>query len=391
MADNKSGGRTDVDSLFDPGFPVSPGRFDQKNEMFKRARWDEVCLAIGNRFYDEIKFRDRMGRRQEDFAAMDASWSLDMNFTSGIGTANEGLYDWEGPSGRAPDFVAHGGRVEGSPQYLTRLVKGAATRFGASLVGVARVHDSWIYSHEYNRKTEEHPRFDIPADCRTAVVMAVEMDYETIRSESLVARSTAVGVGYSKMAYLANLTANFIRGLGYRALPSGNDSVLSVPLAMAAGLGESSRMGLLVTPEFGPRVRLCKVFTDIPLVSDSYRPFGVAEFCEDCKTCAEHCPSQAISHGPMTRHGMNVSNHSGALKWYNDHEKCLRYWASIRTDCNQCVRLCPFNKPPGRIHDVSRLMIRLKQPWITRMLVRMDRLMGYHRRYPASRFWSTRK
>ena len=40
------------------------------------------------------------------------------------------------------------------------------------------------------------------------------------------------------------------------------------PLAIMAGLGELSRIGILITPEFGPRVRLCKVFTDLPLQAD---------------------------------------------------------------------------------------------------------------------------
>lgn len=375
---------------FDPGFETAPGRFDQKNEMFRRARWDEPHLAAGNRFYDSLKFKDRTGRRQQDFAAMYASWSLDMDYTSGAGLPDEGLYSWTGPSGLAEKIVTEGGRVDGSPASLTRLVKGAASRFGAELVGVAQVHDSWIYSHHFNRKTSEHSPFDLPADCRTAVVMAVEMDYRSIRSESLLARSTAVGMGYSKMAYLTNMLSCFIRGLGYKALPSGNDSTLSIPLAMAAGLGEASRMGLLVTPEYGPRVRICKVFTNMPLVSDSYRPFGVAEFCEDCKTCAEKCPSQSISHDSMSRSGYDISNHNGPLKWYNEHHKCFAYWASIRTDCNQCVRVCPFNKPPGLIHGISRFMIRQKQPWITRMLVRMDNLMGYQKTYPYSDFWKSK-
>ena len=74
------------------------------------------------------------------------------------------------------------------------------------------------------------------------------------------------GQGYSMMVYTANLMAAFIRGLGYKAIPCGNDTALSIPLAMAAGLGEWSRMGLLVTEKFGPRVRLCKVFTDMPAI-----------------------------------------------------------------------------------------------------------------------------
>lgn len=35
--------------------------------------------------------------------------------------------------------------------------------------------------------------------------------------------------------------------------------------------GEVGRLGLLITPEYCPRVRLCKVFTDLPLSGQAYR------------------------------------------------------------------------------------------------------------------------
>jgi hypothetical protein len=101
-----------------------------------------------------------------------------------------------------------------------------------------------------------------------------------------VEKSPAEMTTYVKNAarfFGADLLACFIRGLGYQAIPCGNDTALSVPLAMAAGLGESSRMGLLITPKFGSRVRICKLFTDLPLESDDYRPFWVHQFCQTCK------------------------------------------------------------------------------------------------------------
>lgn len=43
-----------------------------------------------------------------------------------------------------------------------------------------------------------------------------------------------------------------------------NDISLSIPLAIEAGLGELGRNGLLITKDFGPCVRLCKIFTTCP-------------------------------------------------------------------------------------------------------------------------------
>jgi hypothetical protein len=97
-----------------------------------------------------------------------------------------------------------------------------------------------------------------------------------------------IGLGYSRMAVTSGSLAEFLRALGYIGIPSGNDTALSVPYAIAAGLGEYSRMGLLITPEYGPRVRLAKVFTDAPLVPDRPIRFGVYEFCQKCKNVQTH-------------------------------------------------------------------------------------------------------
>jgi reductive dehalogenase len=155
---------------------------------------------------------------------------------------------------------------------------------------------------------------------------------------------------------------------------------------MAAGIGEWSRMGLLVTEAFGPRVRLCKVFTDLPLESDTYRPFGVVEFCMDCEKCATNCPSKAIPEGPMTTEGPNICSHSGVDKWYINAERCFAYWAKNRMDCTDCIRVCPFNKPPGVLHEFARAVIK-KTTLFNRAMVWMDDLFRYDRRLPAKTFW----
>ena len=113
-----------------------------------------------------------------------------------------------------------------------------------------------------------------------------------------------IGFGYSKIAITTGSVAEFLRSLGYIGIPCGNDTALSMPYAIMAGLGEYSRMELLITPEYGPRVRLLKVFTDAPLVPDKPIRFGVYEFCLKCKKCVEHCPVQAISYDEPTWEGI---------------------------------------------------------------------------------------
>ncbi|RJS76940.1 4Fe-4S dicluster domain-containing protein [Candidatus Bathyarchaeota archaeon] len=128
-------------------------------------------------------------------------------------------------------------------------------------------------------------------------------------------------------------------------MPCGNDTALSIPLAIDAGLGELGRNGLLIASEFGPRVRLCKVFTDLPLETDKPIEFGIKEFCEKCKLCAEACEVGAISTSEKPSYEIACrSNNPGALKWYVNVEKCFMFWRKNGASCSTCIKVCPFNR-----------------------------------------------
>jgi len=100
----------------------------------------------------------------------------------------------------------------------------------------------------------------------------------------------------------------------------------------------------LITPQYGPRVRLCKIFTDLPLEPDKPIEFGVNEFCKKCKLCAEHCEVDAISMDDDPSFEVACrSNNPGALKWYTDVERCYLYWCENSADCSTCIKVCPYN------------------------------------------------
>ena len=370
-------------------FPVADHRFDQKDEMFKRSDCDERIIPIGNRMYRTAKFEEKEGFRQIDHALRFGAWNIEVNAGFGNSRSNFGLYSWEGTGARFKHWLDISSKVTKTPQDMSLVIKKVARFYGASLVGICRVHPSWVYSHEFNKMTKEHYPIEIPKGCDTAIVIAIAMDYEAVRTSPSAVEAGATGLGYSQMAVVASMLAVFIRHLGHRAVPSGNDTALSVPLAMAAGLGEAGRQGLLITKKFGPRVRLCKIFTDLPLAHDSYQPFGVTAFCKVCKKCAIHCPSQAIPYRDMTTEGHNISNHSGVLKWYSDYEKCFQFWSRNRTDCANCIRVCAFNKPLGVLHDLVRWQIK-NISWMNKLIVKMDDFLGYGKPLSVGKFWSER-
>lgn len=55
-------------------------------------------------------------------------------------------------------------------------------------------------------------------------------------------------------------------------------------------------------------------------------------------------------------------------------------------DCTNCVRVCPFNKPKGILHDAVRALIK-RTPALNRLLLMGDRRLGYDRRSSADAFW----
>jgi len=369
-----------------PPFPVAHGRFDQKNEVFKRGHWDPEIIPHSERFH-ELVYRDRPGYTKLEYSLQAASWNMEDAFGYEEATGSPlALYSWTPQEGQPQHCASTGPPVREAPERMSRVIKKAARLYGADLVGITRVHDSWVYSHSYSKFSGTHSPLELPEGCDTAVVMAFAMDFDALHTSPTAVAGAGTGVGYSRMAFTANLLATFIRGLGYKAVPCGNDTALSIPLAMSAGLGEMSRMGLLITEKYGPRVRLCKVFTNLPLATDSYHPFGATEFCLVCKTCARHCPSQAITDGGMTTEGPDLSSHHGPMKWYVDGVRCYAYWARNRMDCSVCIRVCPFNKEEGRLHDAVRAAVRW-MPALDPLIVRGDRALGYERALRVRDYW----
>ncbi len=321
-------------------------RYDQRNLIFNRVYNDPSWGGYGRSEEEKASENmeaDRPGYTRIDYALAEASWTVHDGWLE--------AFSWsmvERP--RGPSIVGEAlrqGRYEfRSVEEATRIVKRAARFFGASLVGVTEVNPLWVYA---NRRYTLEP-LELPEGVRYAIVIAIEMDALGIAASPACPAVAATGLGYSKMAFTAVCLAEFIRFLGYRAIPSGNDTALSIPLAIDAGLGQLGRNGLLITPEYGPRVRLCKVFTDLPLKPDGPIDFGVTEFCKRCMRCAEACEAGAISRDsepswePACR-----SNNPGVLKWYVDAEKCYEYWCENGGDCSTCIAVCPYNPGPRRI------------------------------------------
>jgi reductive dehalogenase len=177
----------------------------------------------------------------------------------------------------------------------------------------------------------------------------------------------------------------YIRNLGYDAIASANDSALAVPMAIQAGLGEYGRLGLLITPRFGPRVRLGKIFTSLPMAHDAPRSFGVKAFCDTCRACVKGCPVKAIPSGPPGPPPPGPSYLQGVIKWTVDAERCFGYWAKQNSDCSICIRVCPYNREFDAWH--ARAWRWLAGTRWRRLALWIDQRLGHGRRLAPSQWW----
>jgi len=238
-----------------------------------------------------------------------------------------------------------------SPEAATRYVKQLARYWGARSCGVAEVQDYQVYSH-IGRGTGVYGE-PIELDHRYVLVFTFEMAEDMLCTAPRAQETMETAHQYSEAAQTAVQVAAWIRALGYpaRAHIDGNYRLI-LPLAgRDAGLGEIGRMGLLMTPDLGPRVRLSAVSTNLPLVPDSPGDSpAVLDFCNICRKCAENCPSQAIPQGD--RQAID-----GALRWKIDAEKCFRYWNRVGTDCGRCMMVCPYSHASDPAHNVMRQLV----------------------------------
>jgi reductive dehalogenase len=242
--------------------------------------------------------------------------------------------------------------VERSPELWTAAIKELALSHGALAAGVTQLRPYHVYTH-VGRGTGAYGE-PVELDHRWALAFSVEMDHRRVSHAPGAPVVEESARQYVEGAKIALILASWIRRLGYpaRAHTDGNYRVIAPLVAKDAGLGEIGRMGLLMTPRLGPRVRLGVVTTDLPLVADPPGDdLSVIDFCAVCRKCATNCPVGAISKGDRT----SVDD---GLRWAIDSETCYRYWNLIGTDCASCMRVCPYSHPDSPAHNLVRFAIR---------------------------------
>ena len=323
-------------------------RFDERNTAISRVVWDvdyqakvkmtmEKAAAAGATKSPEDRWAAVEGQALVAGAIYvdDSVGSLHPAYTGYAGHMKDtgGLYGWEDPV-NTPQFPVP------DPAWMSERIKTVARFYGADLAGITKVNPLWVYSNYFEGATGNSGPIEMQYPY--AIVMGIEMDWDAINTSPRYEASAVTALAYSQMAELSASLAKYIRALGYPALSCGNDTAQSIPLAIDAGLGELGRNGLLISPEFGPRQRICKVFTSLPLQADQPIDFGMRSFCETCHACASACPAKAIQKGERITEPTSFSNRQGILRWPVNVTNCFLFWRENGCDCSNCISACPW-------------------------------------------------
>jgi hypothetical protein len=331
------------------GNDVPRQRFDERDIMF--ARWRLVPGSPQFESYYAMRPKNRASDDQS--RALPGLLSLTASKANPLAFASaEASFCLTRVLREEMDGPVAPVRSEVTAAQMTHYIKNMARYYGAYTVGITELQPHHIYSH-IGRGSGEYGA-PITLDHRYAIAFTVEMDHAMTGTAPNAPISMESARQYVEAARVALQLGYLIRWLGYpaRAHIDGNYRVITPLVARDAGLGDIGRMGLLMTPELGPRVRLGVVTTDLPLIPDQRDDdTSVLDFCRICQKCAETCPGQSVPTGDR-------KEIDGALRWRINADSCFRYWNRVGTDCGRCMAVCPYSHPNNPAHNLVRWAVR---------------------------------
>ena len=227
----------------------------------------------------------------------------------------------------------------------TEELKATARAAGADLVGVAdlepfKAGETMLPPHVLERFTK-------------AVSVAVHLDNAVVESIEGAPTPLYAQHYHAINATLDRLTVALVKWVTARscsacAIPASQivdesnllGSISHKAVARLAGIGWQGKGLLIVSPQYGPRIRLSSVLTDMPLSCDK----PVKNKCGTCDECTRACPASAIKN---LRTEDRYADREDALHFQRCVEQTRRFKARLGIEaqiCGVCVRVCPFGR-----------------------------------------------
>ena len=244
-----------------------------------------------------------------------------------------------------PETAKHKAELPDDKRILARHIKSLGYFLGADMVGICKLPKSAIYLEAMEKEGND-------ALYENAIVLLNVKKTNVIRQSygrEWIDDPCSFQV-YQQCACQAQVMTSYLRKLGWRSDSSivGKYSTLLPQLVIEAGLGEESRLGIALNPFVGAAFKVSAVLTDLPLEVDAPIDFGLQDYCNRCKICAEQCAMQAISYGEKIEY-------NGYMKWDTDGSKCAVGVMSNKVGniCQRCTKVCPWNRRDNSPDDFA--------------------------------------
>jgi len=263
-------------------------------------------------------------------------------------------------SGRSATFVSRSpetygvSKWQGTPAEALKMLWVAGRFFGASSIGVMKLDDKStkvLYSNDGTRNVvfetadagfQTSDKFVIPDDCRTIITASCRHPMAALKT-----LPGEIGNPYAYFFYNDTTVRiqEFLKTIGYKVVNlDGKCGSASVPTL--TGIGEQGRGANLITPQSVSPRRFVMLATNLDI--EPTRPInaGMHKFCETCKKCALHCPTESM---PLdTEPSWEIRgpwNIPGQKNWFLDYPSCNPFKSTYAPGyCGICLADCVFSK-----------------------------------------------
>jgi reductive dehalogenase len=240
------------------------------------------------------------------------------------------------------------------PAAMTRHIKAVARHMGADVVAIAKAHPTFLYAggrpandapsrDAYQNRSEDSGPPKSPEELVRqypyVIVATTAWDYDKLQAHRHFIGDAAYHVSQMKAALILKSLEGYVRELGYTAM---RGVVTPQAAALAGGVGELGRNGLIIHRDWGPRIHMPDpILTDLPLVPDAPVDNGVEDFCKICRKCAINCPTNSVPFGDKVTFNGVEKYKINWLTCYKLRPYVHDQWGS----CLTCATVCPFTKP----------------------------------------------
>ena len=251
--------------------------------------------------------------------------------------------------------------IENETRDLVQIIKDKAKEFGADLAGIANIEDlKYSPSYKIIEKLPEykgvgtrgegkkHGVVNWPAGYRSAIVIAVEHFMDNPELDWWAAGNTP---GNRILMRIVSELAGWLendRGIKSMKIPYHIErgGVYMKDAAVLAGLGCMGKNNMLITPQFGPRVRLRVMLVEADLPSDGASNFDPCIRCP--MPCRSACPQNAFGEQVYFEEEYGLAQLPGRNGAYN------------RLACNRQMEEDVANAEEVQLNDHGEIGKRIK-------------------------------